>query len=114
MRSFGTDVAQPWLRRSNGQTQQQQAGLINTGRNTMFAKRNAKGQFKEMNDLVRSLSTDRRTAAKRSVKAGMGIRGKRPGGGRARRSSYSPPYTNVTRSSCGQRWSTGIGVLPCS
>ena len=41
--------------------------LINTGRNKMFAKRTAKGQFKEMDDVSRSLSADRRASAKRSV-----------------------------------------------
>lgn len=32
----------------------------------------AKGQFKEMDDVVRSLSADRPTSAKRSVKSGHG------------------------------------------
>jgi hypothetical protein len=44
----------------------------------MFAKRNAKGQFKEMDDVGRSLSADRRTSAKRSVKSGHGAQGDRP------------------------------------
>jgi hypothetical protein len=38
----------------------------------MFAKRNAEGQFKEMDDVGRSLNADRPTSAKRSVKAGPG------------------------------------------
>jgi len=33
--------------------------MIDTGRNKMFAKRNAKGQFKDMDDVSRSLSADR-------------------------------------------------------
>jgi hypothetical protein len=51
--------------------------VINTGKNKMFGKRNAKGQFKEMDDVGRSVSADRRTAAKRSVKAGYGDQGDR-------------------------------------
>jgi hypothetical protein len=51
--------------------------LIDTGRNKMFAKRNASGWFKEMDDVRRSLSADRRTSAKRSVKSGHGDQGDR-------------------------------------
>jgi len=51
--------------------------LVDTGRNKSFAKRNAKGQFKEVDDAGRSLGTDRRTAAKRSVKSGHGDQGDR-------------------------------------
>lgn len=46
--------------------------LIDTGKNKMFAKRNAEGQFRKMDDVGRSLSADRPTSAKRSVKAGHG------------------------------------------
>ena len=53
---------------------------VNTGRNKMFGKRNVKGQFKEMDDVGRSLSGDRRTAAKRSVKSGHGDQGDRSRG----------------------------------
>ena len=49
--------------------------LIDTGRNKMFAKRNAKGQFSEMDDVSRSLSADRRRSTKRSIKAGHGDQG---------------------------------------
>lgn len=49
--------------------------LIDTGRNKMFAKRNENGQFKEMDDVGRSLSADRGTRAKR--KSGQGDRGDR-------------------------------------
>jgi hypothetical protein len=51
---------------------------IDTGRNKMFAKRNSSGQFKEMDDVGRSLSVDRRKAAKTTVKAGHGDQGDRP------------------------------------
>ena len=39
--------------------------LIDTGRNKMFAKRDAEGRFREMDDVGRSLSADRQTSAKR-------------------------------------------------
>jgi hypothetical protein len=52
--------------------------LIDTGRNKMFAKRDAKGQFKEMDDVGRSLAVDRRRSAKTTVKSGQGDQGDRP------------------------------------
>jgi hypothetical protein len=51
--------------------------LIDTGKNKMFAKRTAKGQFKEMDDVGRSLSADRRKTAKKAVKSGFGDQGDR-------------------------------------
>jgi hypothetical protein len=44
---------------------------------TFFAKRSSTGRFKEMDDIGRSLKTDRRTKAKRTVKAGHGDKGDR-------------------------------------
>ena len=44
---------------------------------TFFAKRTSTGRFKEMDEAGRSLKTDRRTKAKRSVKAGYGDKGDR-------------------------------------
>ena len=49
--------------------------LIDTGRNKMYAKRGAKGRFKEMDDVSRSLSADRRRTAKTTVKSGHGDQG---------------------------------------
>ena len=49
--------------------------LIDTGRNKMYAKRDARGHFEEMDDVGRSLSADRRRTAKRSVKSGHGDQG---------------------------------------
>lgn len=49
--------------------------LIDTGRNKMFAKRGAKGRFKEMDDVGRSLSADRRKTAKKKTKSGHGDQG---------------------------------------
>jgi hypothetical protein len=52
--------------------------VIDTGRNKMFAKRDAKGQFKEMDEVGRSLAVDRRRSAKTTVKGGHGDQGDRP------------------------------------
>ena len=52
--------------------------LIDTGRNKMFAKRTSSGQFKEMDNVGRSLSADRRKAAKTTVKSGHGDQRDRP------------------------------------
>jgi hypothetical protein len=49
--------------------------LIDTGRNKMYAKRGAKGRFKEMDDVGRSLSADRRRTAKKTAKSGYGDQG---------------------------------------
>jgi hypothetical protein len=50
---------------------------IDTPMGSDFAKRNPKGQFKEMDNVGRSLKTDRRTKAKRAVKSGHGDQGDR-------------------------------------
>ena len=50
---------------------------VDTGKNKMFAKRTARGRFKEMDDVGRSLSTDRRKAAKKKTKSGYGDQGDR-------------------------------------
>ena len=51
--------------------------LINTGSDKRYVRRNAKGQFKESDDVGRSLAADRRTKAKTKVKPGQGDRGDR-------------------------------------
>ena len=51
--------------------------LLNTGNDKRYVRRNAQGQFKESDDLGRSLSADRRRKAKTSVKPGYGDRGDR-------------------------------------
>ena len=51
--------------------------LIDTGRNKAFAKRDPKGRFSEMDDVNRSLSTDRRRSAKTAVRSGHGDKGDR-------------------------------------
>jgi hypothetical protein len=51
--------------------------LINTGTDMRYVRRNAGGQFKESDDVGRSLSADRRTKAKTKAKRGQGDRGDR-------------------------------------
>lgn len=51
--------------------------LINTGTDKRFVRRAAGGQFKESDDVGRSLRTDRRQQAKTTSKAGQGDRGDR-------------------------------------
>ena len=51
--------------------------LINTGSDKRFARRNKKGQFKESDDVGRSLAADRRRKAKTISKAGHGDKGDR-------------------------------------
>jgi hypothetical protein len=52
--------------------------LINTGTNKLFVRRNARGtSFKEVEDVGRSLSQDRRRKAKKTAKRGQGDRGDR-------------------------------------
>ena len=49
--------------------------LIDTGTDKRYVKRNAKGQFKESDDVGRSLSQDSKRKAKTTVKPGYGDRG---------------------------------------
>ena len=51
--------------------------LINTGRDKRYVRRDPKGQFKESDDVGKSLSQDRRQHAKTKSKPGQGDRGDR-------------------------------------
>jgi hypothetical protein len=51
--------------------------LIDTGTDKRYVRRDAKGRFKELDDVGRSLSQDVRESAKTTVKAGQGDRGDR-------------------------------------
>ena len=51
--------------------------LINTGTDKRYVRRDAKGQFKESDDVGRSLAADRRQHAKARSKPGQGDRGDR-------------------------------------
>ena len=49
--------------------------LINTGTDKRFVRRDSQGQFKESDDVGRSLAADRRQHAKTVSKPGQGDRG---------------------------------------
>jgi hypothetical protein len=49
--------------------------LIDTGTDKRYVRRNKKGQFKESDDVGRSLAQDVRRKAKTVVKAGYGDKG---------------------------------------
>ena len=55
----------------------QKRDRINTGSDTRYVKRTARGRFKESDDAGRAQKADRRTAAKKTVKAGYGDQGDR-------------------------------------
>ena len=49
--------------------------LVNTGTDKRFVRRDAQGQFKESDDVGKSLAKDRQTKAKKTVPKGQGDRG---------------------------------------
>ena len=49
--------------------------LIDTGTDKRYVRRDEKGQFKESDDVGKSLAADRRSKAKTTVKSGQGDRG---------------------------------------
>lgn len=49
--------------------------LIDTGTDKRYVRRNSKGQFKESDDVGKSLAQDVRKSAKTKVKAGQGDKG---------------------------------------
>ena len=51
--------------------------LIDTGRNKMYGRRDERGQFTEMDDVSKSLSTDQRRNAKTKAPRAQGDRGDR-------------------------------------
>lgn len=55
-----------------------QRELLVTPTMKAYAKRNKQGEFKEMDDVGRSLTADRRRTAKTSVTAGFGDQGDQP------------------------------------
>jgi hypothetical protein len=50
---------------------------VRTKRATFYAKRTARGRFKEMDEKGRSLKADRRRRAKKTVRSGHGDQGDR-------------------------------------
>jgi hypothetical protein len=51
--------------------------LVNTGKDKRYVRRSPTGQFKESDDVGRSLAKDRQQKAKTKVKSGQGDRGDR-------------------------------------
>jgi hypothetical protein len=51
--------------------------LINTGTDKRYVRRNSSGQFKESEDVGRSLAQDRKRKARTKAKPGQGDRGDR-------------------------------------
>ncbi|HEU4522492.1 MAG TPA: hypothetical protein VFT12_10840 [Thermoanaerobaculia bacterium] len=51
--------------------------LIDTGNDKRYVRRDAKGQFEEVDNVGRSLAADRRQKAKTKAKRGQGDRGDR-------------------------------------
>jgi hypothetical protein len=51
--------------------------LIDTGRDKRYVRRDSQGQFKESDDVGRSLSMDRKRKSKTAAKAGQGDKGDR-------------------------------------
>jgi hypothetical protein len=51
--------------------------LIDTGRDKRFVRRDGKGQFKESDDVGKSIAQDRRRKATKAAKSGRGDRGDR-------------------------------------
>lgn len=49
--------------------------LIDTGTDKRYVRRDEQGQFKESDDVGKSLAADRRTKAKTTAKPGQGDRG---------------------------------------
>lgn len=51
--------------------------MVDTGTDKRYVRRDSQGQFKESDDVGRSLSADRRKTAKKSATPGQGDRGDR-------------------------------------
>ena len=64
-------------KRSTAKRASTKRDLVKSRTGKAFAKRTAKGRFKEMDNVKRSLSRDRPKKAKRKVKSGYGDQGDR-------------------------------------
>jgi hypothetical protein len=79
-------------KKSNGRSTRSAAGRRGSGKRDLvesrnasfYARRDAGGQFREMDEQGRSLASDRRRRAKTAVKPGYGDRGDRKSSSRAR------------------------------
>jgi hypothetical protein len=71
----GSAVQESYTEGSNRMAKKTDRELIDTGTDKRFVRRDEKGQFKESDDVGRSLSQDRQQEAKRKVPSGQGDRG---------------------------------------
>jgi hypothetical protein len=62
-------------RKAAGTRSSQKRDLVKTRSDARYAKRKPGGQFKDMDDVGRSLKADRRQVAKKKVKPGYGDQG---------------------------------------
>jgi hypothetical protein len=62
-------------RKKGGRKKAAKRELIDTGRDKRYVRRDNQGQFKESDDMGRSLSQDRRRKAKTVAKPGQGDKG---------------------------------------
>ena len=73
------DTEAPWprpeARAAGGSSSKRE--LIDTGRDKRYVRRDSQGQFKESDDVGRSLAADRRKHAKTASKPGQGDKGDR-------------------------------------
>jgi hypothetical protein len=73
--AYGTRFA--WFALNYRSTIMSKRELIDTGTDKRYVRRDEKGQFKESDDVGRSLAADRRRRAKTKVRAGQGDKGDR-------------------------------------
>ena len=62
---------------STGRKKAAKRELIDTGTDKRYVRRDGQGQFKESDDVGRSLKVDRRKKAKKKVRSGYGDKGDR-------------------------------------
>ena len=70
-------MAKKATKRTVGRKTAAKRELIDTGTDRRFVRRGAAGNFKESDDVGKSLAADRRKKAKTKVKSGQGDKGDR-------------------------------------
>jgi hypothetical protein len=76
-KSTGKSTARSTRGHTSGSRGSGKRTLVNTGTDKRYVRRDSQGQFKESDDVGRSLSADRRKRAKTVSKSGQGDRGDR-------------------------------------
>jgi hypothetical protein len=72
------DAQEKTMAKSTAKSGSGKRELIDTGKDKRYVKRDVKGQFKESDDVSKSLSKDVKKAAKTKVKPGYGDQGDQP------------------------------------